>query len=335
MNKIDFSIIVPVYNCECTIKRCLNSILAQDFANYEVITIDDGSTDNSGKICDRYSLLDSRIRSIHTSNRGVSAARYLGVKESRGNYICFIDSDDEFDKSMLETVYEVVSKNSCDLLIFGMQKIFTNNNKIIFKESDNCINEYWLTKDKIMCNVIKLFPNMIIASLCNKVYKRELIFGEKMVEKSTGEDYLFNLKILSKASSVICINQILYNYYRPLDKETRANKNDFSLLDDFILMHKTTYDLFFNIWSIRSEKDEYQLIIDTMMYGLYQMIIFEKIKHNDSDKILKKYLHNKWILRSIKNSETNSIMEKVYKLMLKNNMFFLIRLFIYMKGRIK
>lgn len=100
MNKPLISVIVPVYNVEKFLSRCLNSILAQTYNNLEVILVDDGSTDNSGKICDDYALKDKRIRVIHKQNGGVSSARNMALSVAKGEYIGFVDSDDYIENDM-------------------------------------------------------------------------------------------------------------------------------------------------------------------------------------------------------------------------------------------
>ena len=95
MKRPIISVIVPVYNTEKYLDECIQSILSQTFADFELLLVDDGSTDGSGNICDKYAIQDERIKVFHQENRGVTAARKLGVKYSNGNYICFVDSDDK------------------------------------------------------------------------------------------------------------------------------------------------------------------------------------------------------------------------------------------------
>lgn len=114
MNSL-ISFILPVYNAERTLKRCLDSILMQSYCNYEVIIVDDGSIDNSGKICDSYSLNDKRFRVVHTKNAGVASARQLGVSLATGEYIIHIDADDWIETNMLRDMLNEIS--DADILI--------------------------------------------------------------------------------------------------------------------------------------------------------------------------------------------------------------------------
>lgn len=118
------SVIVPVYNVEEYLSRCIDSILAQTFTDFELLLINDGSTDNSGRICDEYIKNDSRIKVFHTKNFGVSSARNKGIENAIGKYISFVDSDDEVFNTYLETLYNHIVK--CDIVfsrISGLMKI--------------------------------------------------------------------------------------------------------------------------------------------------------------------------------------------------------------------
>ncbi|PRX42476.1 glycosyltransferase [Salegentibacter salegens] len=117
MTKLKLSIIVPVYNIEEDLSFCLNSILTQDFKDYELLIINDGSTDNSGDICEDYALKDNRINVYHQKNAGVSAARNLGLEKARGEWICFVDGDDELYPNSLTIVFEEAKKRLSQVII--------------------------------------------------------------------------------------------------------------------------------------------------------------------------------------------------------------------------
>ena len=118
------SVIVPVYNCKKYIKKCVDSIINQTFKDLEIILIDDGSTDESGKICDELKLKDSRIKVIHQENKGVSAARNEGVKASSGDYISFVDGDDYLSEDMYEFLYDNLKKSGADISVCGIVNCF-------------------------------------------------------------------------------------------------------------------------------------------------------------------------------------------------------------------
>ena len=114
----EISIIVPIYNVSQYLKECLDSLLAQTFKDIEIILVDDGSTDNSGKIADEYAMIDNRIRVIHQTNQGLSAARNNGINISTSPYVMFVDSDDFVDQHYCEIPYKIIKENNADVVCF-------------------------------------------------------------------------------------------------------------------------------------------------------------------------------------------------------------------------
>lgn len=121
------SIIVPVYNVEKYIHKCIDSILAQTYRNLEIILVDDGSPDNCGKICDEYASNDNRIIVIHQKNGGLSAARNAGLNKSTGNFIVFVDSDDYLEISAIEDCIHYIKTNNYDILIFNWYDVYLDD----------------------------------------------------------------------------------------------------------------------------------------------------------------------------------------------------------------
>ena len=114
---MEISVVIPVYNKEAYVKRCFRQLMAQDFDSFEVVAVDDGSTDRSGEICDKMAQQDQRIRIIHTENGGVTAARRRGMEESQGKYIMFVDSDDELLPGALRTMHQTIEESGADEVI--------------------------------------------------------------------------------------------------------------------------------------------------------------------------------------------------------------------------
>ena len=141
MKKDLVTIIVPVYNAENELCRCVDSILAQSYKNLEIILIDDGSKDNSLEICSKYSRKDNRIKIFHKNNGGVSSARNFGLTEASGKYICFVDSDDWLDEQYVEALHEEILKNDSDIVIGGFSYVYGNKNiECVEQDLKNFIN---------------------------------------------------------------------------------------------------------------------------------------------------------------------------------------------------
>ena len=184
------SVIVPVYNVEKYLKRCVDSILAQSFADFELILVDDGSTDGSGLICDELAKTDNRITVQHNPNQGVSAARNNGIEAATGEWITFIDSDDYVLPDYLLSLYQGALESCADLVVTGIKHVFENApDKVIVREWPAIVvqkeNLDVLFEKEILQYqkgpVIKLFKKDIIK-------KNDLCFNERL---SRGEDALF------------------------------------------------------------------------------------------------------------------------------------------------
>ncbi|HOV37303.1 MAG TPA: glycosyltransferase family 2 protein [Spirochaetales bacterium] len=207
----EVSIIVPVYNVEKYIHRCVDSILAQTFTDFECILIDDGSPDNCPAICDEYAQKDSRVKVIHQKNAGVSAARNVGLEAATGKWIGFVDSDDWIENNY---IYELIDFNA-DLVISGYKeyvknKLFIRTYKYLFLKK----NEFFRYFD-FFRNTQDL--NYILHSPISKLYKKEIllennIFFDKRI--SLGEDYIFNLQYFLKCENIIIKPFSSYNYNR-------------------------------------------------------------------------------------------------------------------------
>jgi len=208
-----FSIVLPVYNVETYLARCIESIVHQSFTNYEMILVDDGSGDGSGAICDAYAKQDERIQVIHKANGGLSSARNAGMKKARGRYIFFVDSDDWIEPEALACLYGKIENNPCDVLKFNFY------NQPSGEETISSISTGIYEKDEItncvMHEAIKE-TGRINFSAWSHVYRTELLKREKIEfvsEREIGsEDYLFNFQVYLCANRMQVIAECLYDY---------------------------------------------------------------------------------------------------------------------------
>lgn len=313
------SIIVPVYKVEKYINQCIESILSQTFKEFELILIDDGSPDNSGEICDKFADIDQRITVIHKSNGGVSSARNVGLKNAKGKYILFIDSDDWIDSSFIaELVYSMENKNAdltvCDYYLADTDKLKTN--KIFDKDiSLNKINE------EEMVNLIK--THSIFGPWC-KLYRNDVIQRNKIffnTNVSFGEDLLFNLQYLSNVNNICMIGKELY-YYRQVNGSLVRSFNE-NKIESFVLINQEFLN-FIDKYNMLKNKVLYYVVyhvIDDYIALLNKLINYKSsLKHKyklfkqlNSLKAIKKYKKS-YIL----NIKSNFLFELVLN---KNNFF--------------
>lgn len=218
------SVIVPVYNVEKYLKRCVNSLLSQSFNNLEIILVDDGSTDSSPKICDEYSFMDSRVHVIHKANGGLSSARNAGLDLAMGNYIGFIDSDDWIDSEMYEVLYRNIIKYNADVSdidsIITSEEIEYHNTAETIKvlEGREILVDYFLA-DKYSC--------------CRKLYKRKIIGNIRFPVGKINEDIATNYQFLQAANREVKSSLKMYYYFTNPNSITGKvfRKRDFDLLD--------------------------------------------------------------------------------------------------------
>lgn len=208
------SIIVPVYNAEKTLNRCVDSILGQTFQNFELLLINDGSTDKSGIICDEYAKQDSRVRTFHKQNEGVSVARNLGIIKSIGKYITFIDSDDEIVKDYLAILYKNVQEN--DIVFFFSKWIYKDNSQLEILLDNFNSNEQNVIEKEIALLMDNKTGHDLLGFAWNKMFKLSIIKEHHLefIEKlSISEDEIFTLEYCMYVKQLKVIPFSLYVYY--------------------------------------------------------------------------------------------------------------------------
>ena len=213
------SVIVPVYNTKDYLERCLDSILLQTYKNTEVILVDDGSTDGSGEICDRYAKIDSRIRVIHKENGGVSKARNVALEKVSGEYVCFIDSDDTVDENLILHLYTTMEKKNADLIICSFKTVHGNiisENRVVFDSIEYSQEE--ALKDILL---LKTFTGSPWGKLFKTDRIKNLYFDDDIF---FAEDLLFVIKAIMKSEKIVFTPESYYNYY---DRENSGWKNQF------------------------------------------------------------------------------------------------------------
>jgi len=214
MNNMKISIIVPVYNVECYLAECIDSIVGQTYRDIEIIIVNDGSIDNSLAIINNYAVKDCRIIVINQKNQGLSVARNAGIERATGDYVMFIDSDDYISLDICQIVVEEIQKsNSPDMFIYGRYRFYNDKKKYV--EDSIVIDDYTTTYTGLDYLKKSLLKNKFHASACNKIYKREFINRKSLrfIKGIYHEDLYFTFSSLLFASKV-CLLPSVYYYYR-------------------------------------------------------------------------------------------------------------------------
>lgn len=229
------SVIVPVYNCEKYLDLCLESIVTQTYHDLEIIIIDDGSTDNSTKIVDKFQHRDSRIKVIRTSNHGVSAARNLGLKLSKGEYISFVDSDDTLEKDFYECLIPLFSDCKVDIVHCGYNRVMNGETKKIFGTRKTL---KLTSEESVKCLLLGREFN---TALWNKIYRKKILLGlEFQNDLKNNEDTLFNYLAFSRSTYSIFYDICKYNYNVRKDSACNSTPID-KIYQDYCLVNKTIY----------------------------------------------------------------------------------------------
>lgn len=212
------SIIVPVYNSETYLTSCLDSLLAQDITNYEIILVDDGSKDNSGQICDEYEKkYPDLIKVIHKNNGGAASARNVGMAVAKGEIIGFVDSDDVIAPDMYKVMTKTMHSTQCDVVeTFFIKK----GQKILFKNT-------WERPITGREALHEMFLWNLTTSLCTKLFRKEIFDGLLMEEGHTNEDFRFLCEIFLRPIKVQIIPQAFYKYRETPNSVTRQLRPSF------------------------------------------------------------------------------------------------------------
>lgn len=237
------SIIVPVYNVEKYLRECLDSLINQTYKNIEIIIVDDGSTDNSGKICDEYEKKNKNIKVIHKENEGLGFARNTGLENIHGEYVTFVDSDDYVDNNFIEELYKNITIKNADVCKSGFKRIDDNHNTLSIRKYDDYTYNEKETKYTFLPRMIGSLPDKkdsIEMCVCGALYKTSYILDYKIKFPSErvliSEDLFFNIDYTQNINKACTIDYVGYNYrYNPSSLTKKYRKDRFEASKYFYL----------------------------------------------------------------------------------------------------
>ena len=234
MHKTKISIIVPIYNSENDLGQCIESIANQTYKNIEIILVNDGSTDGSLEICEKWERKDSRIVVIDKPNSGLASARNAGLEESTGDLIGFVDHDDYIEPEMYEEMYNDMVDHNADIVMCSSYGVDSKGNKTKAYSSYNSFEIETKELVKRMLHYEKIF----CSSVWSKLYKRSIIGGTRFVDEIVlGEDYYFNGRVYSKINRFYYDSRAFYNY-RIVDGSMSRNKVNKYFFDKYKVVEK-------------------------------------------------------------------------------------------------
>ena len=321
------SVIVPIYNAEKNIERCIKSILGQTYSNFELLLIDDGSKDKSIEICNQYSKMDNRVSVYHKKNEGVSKTRNYGIEKAKGQYLQFIDSDDYIERNMLDNMVKQIEKNDSDLCICGFEYSYREpmenkknyaSNQLLHIESKEYIKKYMASH----------IENNILLPVWNKLFKLTIIkdnnirFNENI---SLSEDFAFVLEYLCRAHKICLLDSINIHYC--IDKGRKSLSSSYEY-ENVVLANKIICD---NIDKMNIDEN----VLKSINYQMFDLILNyitsiqnSKKSYNDKIKLLKKIRNESFFEKIINNIYTIDIKKKVKVKLIKNKLYHIYMIFV-------
>ena len=318
------SIIVPVYNMEQYLNRCLESIINQTYENIEIILINDGSKDNSLEICKNYAKKDNRIMIIDQKNSGVSSARNSGLDKATGEYLAFVDPDDWIDLNAIENMIDFALKHKCDISFFDykINNIIQKNDKVKLEYNKNNKDEF------IKLLISGDVPGYLWRLLIKKDITKKIKFK---LDLPMAEDLVFILEILKNANSINKSNEAYYNYFLTENSITRGSQKYIKNLHNTFMLNKYINDIYKEYENIANTKHISEIglyLLKMHRDGYEENIIKEEfdfiVNNKKYNKMKENYIQNnltkvdKQIVKYIEKNDYNGMIKYFEKLIKKS-----------------
>lgn len=247
------SIIVPVYNAVHTVERCIESILNQDYTDFELLLVNDGSTDGSGAVCDRYAAKDPRVLVIHKKNGGVSVARNTALDQARGTFLQFLDSDDWLTPDATTSLVRAAKEAQCDLVVSDFYRVVGER----VSQKGDIDDDSVMTREEYAAHMMENPADFYYGVLWNKLYRRAIVEAHHLrmdPEISWCEDFMFNLEYIRYASSFRALQIPIYYYVKT--KGSLANQS--LTISKTVKMKLTVFEYYQRFFKSVLDEEEYE-----------------------------------------------------------------------------
>ena len=314
------SIIVPVYNAEKYLHRCVDSILNQTYKNFELILVDDGSKDCSLQMCNEYSLKDNRVKVIHQENSGVSVARNVGLNFCSGQFIAFVDADDYIGPTMISKMLSGVQCGA-DIVISGFVRCHEKQKKEVFV---NAPKEFDLRTLKANYDIYKI-SNSVFA----KLYRRDLLGDIKFNDKvSMGEDLLFNLQYYNNCSNFACMHEADYYY-----DCTNCDSAMHNFKVEYIACQKLLYAELkkFKYCKVVFTNDMVDQATLSTFIDYLQCISVQKLPRREKKEYKKEIYNDELFITICKGKYNFSLQKKLAQFLCRHKLYCILRMFFALK----
>lgn len=343
MSDKKISIIVPIYNCENSLKKCINSILDQTYKNIELILVDDGSRDTSNFICKEFEDKDERVKLISQKNLGASVARNHGILNATGDYLMFVDADDYIEYNMLQELAKVAMEQSADFVMCGMLvDTFDREQNLVSSLEVNLPEQNISSNKDIPLGIIRLVENESISGPCCKLIRMDIV-KENRIEMpphiSLQEDLYFNLKILEKTEKMCVVGGCYYHYNKGVGESvtSRYYPNKYEMTNE-------VHDLLLTFYKDRCKDNKIlgriNFIYIKNVYAAFMNLFHPHCKLSKKEKMraIKKISESPKFRYMIENSCRDGFKFKLLQGILKTNnkslMYYTSKLFWKLKSKI-
>ena len=305
------SIIVPIYKVEKYLRKCLDSILSQTYHNLDIILVEDGSPDDCAVICEDYAARDRRIRVIHKTNGGLSSARNVGLELAKGEYICFVDSDDYIKSDMIEKMLSTSLHYQSDLVMCDFYKVYEGEEASICESSLSDYSVYKLQRSEAQQNSFLPSENRIAYVVAwNKLYKKQLFEGIRYPENKIHEDEAVTYRLLYQARNLVHIKLPLYYYL--------VNRTDSIMRESNLRKHFHLFDAYLNRIQFYYLAREDALCNRMILHYMHMLCHFIKLG-GEKQEYKKETNHYYFLLKEFINKKISfSFLQKIEVFLYKN-----------------
>ncbi len=313
-----FSIIIPVYNTEKYLHQCVQSVLSQTFTDYEIVLVDDGSKDDSPRICDEFSKEDSRVRVIHKENGGLSSARNAGIEASFGEYLLFLDSDDYFyTDDALEKIQTAIKKSFPDVLLYKSYKYYPPDKFVDYYGDYDMQAFEGYSPEKVFHYMVK--ENKQFASAWNKAVRCEVVNSNELCFENgvISEDVEWCVNLFAVAKKVDMINEIVHIYRQGVATSITASRSEKNIKDLYGIISKITK-------TYKKRDDTFADTVKSFMAFEYAILLFNISSFEDYKKY-KFVSEYKWLLKYALDKKTKAV-KYAYRIFGFNGLMMLLRL---------
>jgi glycosyltransferase involved in cell wall biosynthesis len=336
--KYKFSVIVPVYNTEKYLRECITSVLCQSYSNFQLIAVDDGSSDNSGGILDEYASADSRIIVIHKQNQGPLLARVDAIQIADSDYCIFIDSDDLLDPDLFELLMEEIVVHEHDIFIYNYE--FLSSNGTTLRKAESLFADRSVFSQDNKFKLYEAVVNTRLNSLWTKAFKTELLQGDPtnysvFMDVFFGEDLLLSLYPLTKAKSIKYIDLPLYKYRVSEGSISRTFNS--KKLESIRVVYKEMYK-YLSVWDPKGESlnKAYIKTYGETLNNLFSFSLSQSSRFLGTKRIIQQISMNdtfyvEYLNGRIPDELDLSMKQNILRLLFKYKFYFFIFLFYNLK----